>query len=109
MSPPISRKLVEGRSGELFVVEGNPTAGYTLHHAQLSEVGHFKRSWEAVRRAENGHDETEPLVAAVTPPQRCCGNLSLDGFLGCTRPEGHTGDHAAHGESDTEPLEVWAQ
>lgn len=57
MSAPVSRKLVEGRSGELFVVEGSPGVGYTLHHATLSEVGHYKRSWEAVRRAQDGHDD----------------------------------------------------
>lgn len=56
MSRPVSRKLVEGRSGELFVVEGNPEVGYTLHHAALTEVGHYKRSWEAVRRAQDAQD-----------------------------------------------------
>jgi hypothetical protein len=55
----VSRKLVEGRSGNLFVVEGNPDIGYTLHHVTLTEVGHYKRSWQAVQRAENGIDDPE--------------------------------------------------
>lgn len=70
MSTPLSRKLVEGRSGELFVVVGNPDVGYTLHHAQLSEVGHYKRSWQAVQRARDGHDE---VAVPVLPREQLVG------------------------------------
>ena len=50
----ISRKLTEGRGGQLYLVEGNPEIGYTLHSVTLSEVGHFKRSWQAIEAAATG-------------------------------------------------------
>lgn len=52
----VSRKLVEGRSGNLFIVEGSPGGGYTLLHVQTSVVGRYQRSWQAVRRAVDGID-----------------------------------------------------
>ena len=50
----ISRKLTEGRGGQLYLVEGNPELGYTLHSVTLTEVGHFKRSWQAIEAASTG-------------------------------------------------------
>lgn len=51
MSMKISRKLIETDTGELFVVSGNPEVGYDLAAVELRTVGHFQRSWQAVKRA----------------------------------------------------------
>lgn len=62
----VSRKLVEGRSGNLFIVEGSPGGGYTLLHVQTSVVGRYQRSWQAVRRAVDGIDSDPADGVEVT-------------------------------------------
>ena len=60
MSAPLSRKLVvvedvgQARPGT-FVVEGNPDQGYDLYAAELTHLGHHRRSWQAVQAA---HDQS---------------------------------------------------
>lgn len=54
------------------------------------------------------------MTANLTPPAAdgervCAAGAVVEPYLVCTRAQGHTGDHAAHGESDTEPFEVWSQ
>lgn len=44
----VSRELIEGADGELYIVEGNPTTGYHLFHASLEHVDQFRRKWQAV-------------------------------------------------------------
>lgn len=54
------------------------------------------------------------MSANPTPPANsneriCAASGKVEKYLVCTRALDHDGDHAAHGESDTEPMEVWSQ
>ena len=55
MAEPISHKLIVREDGEWFVISGNPSIGYTCTHVlERYQVGHFKRSWQAVEEARRG-------------------------------------------------------
>lgn len=59
MAEPISHKLIVRDDGEWFIVSGNPSIGYTCTHVlERYQVGHFKRSWQAVDAA-NDHGEVD--------------------------------------------------
>lgn len=80
----VSSKLMQAPTGVKFIVEGNPDVGYTLYRCQLTPVGHFKRSWQAVHEAMGEGRQVSDLslfdaddygksrkstLTAQTPPQ----------------------------------------
>ncbi len=62
VSGPVSRKLVNGIDGTLWVVTGNPQIGYTAQEVTLGEPVPYQRSWPW-QAIEHSHS---PLTADGT-------------------------------------------
>ena len=51
----ISRELIFVPDRGYFIVEGNPTDGYSVDHVTHQKpLGHFRRKWQAIQVANSG-------------------------------------------------------
>ncbi|MGA0895427.1 MAG: hypothetical protein ACO3S5_12445 [Ilumatobacteraceae bacterium] len=62
----MSRKLVEGVDGTLWVVTGNPQIGYTAQEVTLGEPVRYQRSWQAIEHCHSPRT-AQALWSEVTP------------------------------------------
>jgi hypothetical protein len=62
----VSHKLIVRDDGQAFIVSGSPTVGYTCAKvADTIDLGHYKRSWQAVETARLHEADVEPLRRGI--------------------------------------------